>query len=418
MAGVDNSSVAGLAVLLDLRDRKVVVVGAGPVATRRIRQLIDSGAETKVVAPQASDDVRNWADQALIEWHPRRFIPADVDDAWLIVTATGTDADDDVVQVAAANRTWCINSADNSSASATPMTQTSAPDGITVAVHGGSDPKRALALRDAIDLLLKTGGLPTRPTRGPRTGKVALIGAGPGDPELLTVRAVHAVANADVLVVDRLAPSVLWENPAPGVEVIDVGKQPGKHAASQEQINEILVREAGQGKRVARIKGGDPFVLGRGGEEAMACIEAGVDVEVIPGITSAISVPASAGIPVTQRGITSTFIVASSHEGAAGVLAAATQAPPSTTLVLLMGASKLPAICQGLIDSGRPADLPVAVIESGWTTDQKCTVTTLGEAATGRIRIHPPAVTVIGEVVAMREILGDLGHPSGQARHA
>lgn len=396
----------------------MLVVGAGPVAAKRIRQLLAAGAHIEVVAPQACDEVRGWAQQQLVEWHAREFDPGDLHDAWLVTTATGTSADDEVAQAAAADRIWCINSANAIEASASPMTAVEAPEGLTVAVHGGGDPKRAVALRDAIGLLLKSGGLPTRPARAGDAGKVTLIGAGPGDPELLTVRAVHAVANADVLVVDRLAPSVLWEDTAPDVEVIDVGKQPGRHAASQDEINQILVREATAGKRVARIKGGDPFVLGRGGEEALACIEAGIDVEVVPGITSAVSVPASAGIPVTHRGITSTFIVASSHEGAAGVLAAATQAPPSTTLVLLMGAGKLPAICQGLIDSGRPPGLPVAIVESGWTVNQKCTVTTLQEAASGAITVTPPAVTVIGEVVAMRELLGDLGSISANARHA
>ena len=409
---------SGIPVLLDVTDRRVVIVGAGAVAYRRIRRFLDAGATVEVIAPQASDEVVALADKQAIVWRRRRFVDGDLDDAWLVATATGTDADLDVFNAANSRRIWCINSADAARGSAQSMAQSTRSDGITVAVHGGNDPKRAVSIRDAIAFLLQTEQLPTRRHRRSETGKVTLVGAGPGDPELVTLRALHAISNADVLVVDRLAPSVLWDEPAEGVEVIDVGKQPGKHAASQEEINQILVDRALAGKQVARIKGGDPFVLGRGGEEALACIKAGVDVEIVPGITSAVSVPASAGIPVTQRGITSTFIVASSHEGAAGVLAAATQAPPSTTLVLLMGASKLPAICQGLIDSGRPADLPVAVVESGWTTNQKCTVTTLGEAASGAIAVHPPAVTVIGEVVAMREVLGDLGHPSDSSRHA
>jgi len=234
----------------------------------------------------------------------------------------------------------------------------------------------------------------------------------------LTVRAAQALALADVLVVDRLAPAALWEDSVSDVRVIDVGKEPGKHAVSQDEINKILVREASAGYNVVRIKGGDPFVLGRGGEEALACQAAGIPVTVVPGITSAISVPAAAGIPVTHRGVTSTFVVASAHDGPAGVLAAVSDSPHSSTLVLLMGAGKLPAIAGALVATGRSSATPVAIIESGWTNDQRTTITSLGEAESGTVRVKPPAVVVIGDVVRLREQLGDLGIASSNARHA
>ncbi len=414
----------GLPVNLRIAGRRALVVGAGLVATRRINQFLAAGAEVSVVAPEASGEVARLAAAGSVKWHRRGFSPEDLSGAWLVATATGLrDVDSSVTELAEAQQIWCMNSADATYSSALPMTSVDGDDGIAIAVSGGSDPGRARALRDAIGLLLRSGQLPTAATRTgqPRdssVGSVALVGAGPGDPALLTIAAMRAVADADVLVVDRLAPAVLWQSPAPGVEVIDVGKLPGKHAVPQEEINTILVTKARAGHRVARIKGGDPFVLGRGGEEALACLAADVPVEVIPGITSAVSVPAAAGIPVTQRGVTASFVVASAHDGPDGVLRAAGDGPTNATLVLLMGVGRLPEIANGLIEAGREASTPVAIIESGWTVDQRTTVTTLGAVSAGQVAASPPAVVVIGEVVTLREALGDLGRSSQGARHA
>lgn len=423
----------GLPINLVLTDRDVLVVGGGAVATKRVHQLREANARVLVVAPEVSPALGALAEVGAIRWHPRTFSPADLSRVWLVVTATGVAAVDALVsELAEENFTWCLNSANASVSTALPMTTARGHDGIAIAVSGGSDPGRARALRDAIHILLQAGDLPTRRTRTRPTnetdqpreasrtaiGSVTLVGAGPGDPALLTIAAMRAVASADVLVVDRLAPAILWESPGEGVEVIDVGKAPGKHAVPQEEINAILIAKAQAGYRVARIKGGDPFVLGRGGEEALACLSAGVAVEVIPGITSAVSVPAAAGIPVTQRGITSAFVVASAHEGPEGVIRAMTDAPPDATLVLLMGVGRLPAIAAGLIDAGRSADTPVAIVESGWTPTQRTTVTTLSGVRAGTIAVSPPAVVVIGEVVRLRASLGDLATPSAEARHA
>lgn len=413
---------SGFPLAVDLRNRLVVVVGAGGVATRRVRQFLHAGAAIHVVAPNASDEIRELAAAGALTWSDRDFDDEDLAGAWLVVTATNDVAvNTRVSQLSASSGTWCINSADAAQATAVPMTSVEHADGIQVAVYGGGDPGRAVAIRDAIAVGLRSGKLPIRPTRSaaePATGSVTLVGAGPGDPSLLTVRAAQALALADVLVVDRLAPAALWEDSVSDVRVIDVGKEPGKHAVSQDEINKILVREASAGYNVVRIKGGDPFVLGRGGEEALACQAAGIPVTVVPGITSAISVPAAAGIPVTHRGVTSTFVVASAHDGPAGVLAAVSDSPHSSTLVLLMGAGKLPAIAGALVATGRSSATPVAIIESGWTNDQRTTITSLGEAESGTVRVKPPAVVVIGDVVRLREQLGDLGIASSNARHA
>lgn len=404
---------------LDLAEKSVVVVGAGPVASRRVHQLLASGAIITVIAPDAVPDLQQLADTERITWLSREFDPSDLATAWLAVTATGNPAVDASVQQAARNgQVWCINSGQTDHSDAEPMMSVPGPENTMVAVSGGRDPGRARNLINAIGSLLDSGQLPLRRTRTQNRGRVTLLGAGPGDPELLTIKAARALAQADVLVVDRLAPAVLWEDVADDVTVIDVGKQPTKHAVSQDEINKILVREASAGKHVVRIKGGDPFVLGRGGEEALECIAAGIPVEVIPGITSAISVPAAAGIPVTHRGITSTFVVASAHEGPAGVLKAVEDSPHTSTLVLLMGAGKLPKIAEALVATGRSPDTPLAIVESGWTADQHTTVTSLGEALTGTLRVQPPAVVVIGDVVALRDTLGDLAQIAREARHA
>jgi uroporphyrin-III C-methyltransferase/precorrin-2 dehydrogenase/sirohydrochlorin ferrochelatase len=272
-------------------------------------------------------------------------------------------------------------------------------------------------VRDAILAALDSGVLPVRAQRppaqpdssDPAPGRVALVGGGPGAHDLITVRGRALLAAADVVVTDRLGPRSLLDSLSADVEVIDVGKTPGNHPVTQARINELLVHHAGQGKRVVRLKGGDPFVLGRGGEEAVHCAAHGIPVEVVPGVTSAISVPAAAGIPVTHRGITASFVVASAHEGAGDVLAAARDAAPDATLVLLMGVSRLRETAAALVAAGRDAHTPVAIIESGWTPQQRTTVTTLRDCADDaeRAGVQPPAVVVVGEVVSVRNQLGD-----------
>jgi len=235
-----------------------------------------------------------------------------------------------------------------------------------------------------------------------RTGTVTLVGGGPGDPDLLTVAAVRALAAADVVLFDRLAPHDTLEELAPRARLIDVGKRPGHHPIPQDEIERILVRHAQEGSDVVRLKGGDPFVFGRGGEEVEACRRAGVPVRVIPGVTSAISVPAAAGIPVTHRNTSRMFTVVSGHaplspaelEHLAGL---------GGTIVILMGITNLPSITAGLARFGMDPSMPVAVVEQGYSARQRTTFGKLSTILTESVRagVGSPAVVVIGEVVRL-----------------
>lgn len=425
VAPLGNGSRARVPTLLEFAGRRVLVVGAGAIGTRRAVSLIEDGADVHVVAPTISDRLHELAASDLVTIHERNFDDRDLDGCWFAVTATGVaGVDNRVAGLADEHRIWCVNAGDAAAGSAATPARADGPDGISIAVSGGGDPGRARHVRDAIDALLMSNALPTRPTRAPKpasaatVGRVTLLGAGPGDPELVTVKGMRAIAQADVLVVDRLAPAALWQDPAPGVTVVEVGKAPGRHMASQESINATLIEHAKAGRTVVRIKGGDPFVLGRGGEEALACVAAGVPVEVIPGITSAIAVPGAAGIPVTHRSVTSSFVMASAHDGPAGVLAAVGDVSPTSTIVLLMGTRLLAEIAEALIESGRDPHTPLAVVESGWTHQQRTTVSTLGKAALGLVDAQAPAVVVIGKVVELRDVLGDMAAPSLKASHA
>lgn len=241
-------------------------------------------------------------------------------------------------------------------------------------------------------------------------GKVWLVGAGPGDPGLITVAGLERLREADVIVYDRLVSPRLLEHAREGAELIFVGKVAGEGGHNQAKINELLIEKGREGKRVVRLKGGDPFVLGRGGEEAEALRAAGLSFEVVPGVTSAVAVPAYAGIPVTHRGVASSFAVVTGHEDPGkgdpaidwGRLATAVD-----TLVLLMGAKTLPEIVEKLIAGGRPAATPVAVIRWGTTPDQRTVTGTLADIVqrVEEAKLQPPAITVVGEVVRLRETL-------------
>lgn len=241
------------------------------------------------------------------------------------------------------------------------------------------------------------------------SGTVYLIGAGPGDPDLITVKGLRILQQADVILYDRLAPSELLAQAKAGAELIDVGKQPKQHTLTQREINACMVEQAQQGKVVARLKGGDPFVFGRGGEEAEACRAAGVPCVVIPGITSAIGVPAYAGIPLTHRDFSSAFLVTTGHENPDKDSSSVDYAVLAQieTLVFLMAVGNLPKIATGLMEAGRDPSTPVACIENGTTSDQR-TITgmlsNIGELA-AHAKLRAPAVIVIGDVAGLYEKL-------------
>ncbi len=227
-------------------------------------------------------------------------------------------------------------------------------------------------------------------------GKVTLVGAGPGDPDLITVRGARALAEAEVVVVDRLAPRALWSDLPAEVEVFDVGKTPFHHPIPQRDIEAILIEHALAGKRVVRLKGGDPFLLGRGGEEVQACRAAGIEVEVVPGVTSALSAPLAADIPVTHRGLSKSVTIISGHES----LDYAALATVGGTIVVLMGMSRLHEIGAGLTRAGLPATTPVAVVHRAWSNDQRIVRADLATMATecARLKVGAPAVIVVGDV--------------------
>ncbi|WP_394939802.1 uroporphyrinogen-III C-methyltransferase [Psychromicrobium sp. YIM B11713] len=386
---------------LRLLGRPVLVVGAGEVAARRAKALLDAGAQLSVVAPDAVQSIVELHRAGLLDWQPRRYREADLEGQWFVQTATGDPAvDGQVSRQAEARRIWCVNASDHQESAAwTPSV--ARLDDVTVAINAGGDPRRAVALRNAVLTALETGQLDSPGSsplklRREHAGSVALIGGGPGADDLITVRGRKLLAQADVVIADRLGPRGLLELLEESTEVIDVGKSPDHHPVPQQQINSLLVEHARAGKRVVRLKGGDPYVLGRGGEEAEYCRAHGVEVEVVPGVSSAIAVPAAAGIPLTHRGLARGFTVISAHQDLA-------ELPEGRdhTVVLLMGVATLRRTAVSLATKGRGEGCPVAIIEDGFGAQQRITIGTLGGIAdqAEALGVSSPAVVVIGDVV-------------------
>ena len=377
---------------LDLTGRRVLVVGAGPVGVRRARTLVDAGALVDVVAPDAPDDLG-------LPLQRREFRDTDVDGAWLVHACTGA-VDEQVAAAAQARGIWCVR-ADDASRSSAWVPAVGRVDDIAVSVTAGRDPRRAVALRDAVVLQLQTGELPLRRQRS-GAGSVSLVGGGPGDPGLLTVRGRRLLAAADVVVRDRLAPVVELPD---GVEVVETGKQAHGPSWSQADIEALVIERALAGKQVVRLKGGDVYLFARGIEEVAACVAAGVRVEVVPGVSSAFAAPAAAGIPVTAKGLTQSVTVVSAH--------VAPGSPGSTvdwdalarlggTLVLLMAVERLEQCAAALVAGGRSSSTPVAVVREGTLPGQQVVVSTLAGVAAAAVGLTSPAVVVVGEVVSAR----------------
>ena len=387
---------------LRLSGKKVVVVGGGTVAQRRLPLLIAHGADVHVIARAASPAVEALShDDPGITLQLRDFRAGDLEGAWYVLAAT----DDSAVNAAIAaeadeRRIFCVRAdVERDGSAVTPATFDS--DGLSVGVLAGGEHRRSAAIRTAIHEALQSGLLTADAGEAP-TG-VALVGGGPGDPELITVRGRRLLARADVVVADRLAPQELLAELGPHVEVIDAAKIPYGRAMAQDAINQILVDRARAGKFVVRLKGGDPFVFARGYEEVLACTEAGVPVTVVPGVTSAISVPALAGVPVTHRGMTHEFVVVSGHlapDHPESLVNWNALAAMTGTIVLLMAVERIELFAKALLEGGRPADTPVLVVQHGTTVAQRTLRATLGDAPE-RIRaegIRPPAIIVIGSV--------------------
>ncbi|WP_328371084.1 uroporphyrinogen-III C-methyltransferase [Micromonospora zamorensis] len=395
---------------LRLDGRRVVVVGGGAVATRRVPALLDAGADVLLVAPELTPALRARVDAGRLHWVPRRFVPEDLDGAWLVQVAIDDPlAAASVSAVAAERRIFCVRADDRTAATAwTPAVTRHGP--VTVAVLGGGDPRRAMTVRDAIRDLLAVRVAPdgiagrSDASTGTTAGRVALVGAGPGDPELITVKGWRLLTEADVVVADRLVPGLLLDELRPDVELVDASKIPYGPSRAQEEINQILVDRALAGAFVVRLKGGDPYVFGRGGEELLACAEAGVPVTVVPGVTSSIAAPAAAGIPVTHRGVAHEFTVVSGHlapDSPASLVRWDALAGLRGTLVILMGLKNLAAITATLIAHGRPPQTPAAVVQEATTGAQRVLRSTLDAVAADALAadLRPPAVVVVGDVV-------------------
>jgi len=433
---------------LRLAGRLVVVVGGGAVGQRRIGGLLAAKADVLLISPHVTASLEAMAAGERLRWLPRAYQNGDLDDAWYVHACTDDPAANAAVAAeAAARRIFCVRSDDAASASAwTPAI--GRHDDVTLAVFGGGDPRRAAAVRDGALERLRDGSIAaprfrvpvsagdapaaessgsagalrssSRPSVATGTaghtgespadkisaGQVILVGAGPGDVDLITVRGRRALAAAEVVVADRLVPQALLDELPPQVEVIDVAKIPRGRAATQEDINSLLVARARAGQVVVRLKGGDPFVFGRGYEEVAACVAAGIPYTVVPGVTSAIAVPAAAGIPVTHRGVAQEVSFVAGHLPPGDPHSQvdwSALARGRGTLVLLMAVEQLRAIASALVEHGRDASTRVAIIESGTTERERVVDATLDTAATAAAEagVRPPAVIVIGDVVEM-----------------
>ena len=392
---------------LRLAGKKVVVVGGGTVAQRRLPLLIATGANVHVISRTATRAVEAMSG---INLSLREYRDGDLAGAWYAIAATDdAQVNAAVVDEADRRQIFCVRA--DIAVEGTAVTPASfSYAGLSVGVLAGGEHRRSAAIRSAIREALQTGVITPESSVGSESsdvirGGVALIGGGPGDPELITVRGRRLLAQADVVVADRLAPPELLAELPPHVEVIDAAKIPYGRAMAQDAINDVMIDRARAGNFVVRLKGGDPFVFARGYEEVLACAEAGIPVTVVPGVTSAIAVPASVGVPVTHRAVSHEFVVVSGHLAPGhpeSLVNWNALAAMSGTIVLLMAVERVELFVDVLLKGGRPADTPVLVVQHGTTPAQHTLRAALVDTP-DKIRaegIRPPAIIVIGPVAA------------------
>ncbi|WP_025736220.1 uroporphyrinogen-III C-methyltransferase [Mycobacterium genavense] len=395
---------------LRLTGKRVVVVGGGTVAQRRLPLLISSGADVHVITRSATPAVEAMSGITLTV---REYRDGDLDRAWYAIAATNDAAvNEAVVAEADSRQIFCVRA--DIAIEGTAVTPASFEyAGLSVGVLAGGEHRRSAAIRSAIREALQRGLItPEGPVSSDVVrGGVALIGGGPGDPELITVRGRRLLTQADVVVADRLAPPELLAELAPHVEVIDAAKIPYGRAMAQDAINDVMIERARAGRFVVRLKGGDPFVFARGYEEVIACADAGIPVTVVPGVTSAIAVPALAGVPVTHRAVNHEFVVVSGHLAPGhpeSLVNWNALAALSGTIVLLMAVERIELFVDALMQGGRPADTPVLVVQHGTTPAQHTLRATLADTPR-KVRaegIRPPAIIVIGPVVGLGDVRG------------
>lgn len=446
-----------LPLFLNLAGRRVLLVGGGPVAAAKLQQLLAAGADVHVVAPEVIDEIQRTGASCGVLIDRRTFEPADLDGAWLVVAAATPEVNRAIAAAAEARRIF-VNAVDDPANASAFLSGVIRREGVTIAIStSGEAPGLTALIRQGLDELLprrelakwvrearrqreqwKMAGVPMEQRRplllealnrlyegrsgngsgldrasprpsAIRPGHVALVGAGPGDPGLLTRKAIAALRAADLVLYDALIDEKILRY-ARHAQRFFVGKRQGRHALTQDKINALMIRAARRGRRVVRLKGGDPFVLGRGGEEAVALAGAAVPFEVVPGVTSAIAAPALAGIPVTHRGLASSFLVVSGHDEATFTAAVAGLAPGATTLVILMGVARSAALAARLLAQGWDRQTPAALVVDGSRPTQQVWRGTLDDVARNRATIvgsgrTSPGTLVIGEVVSVAEAL-------------
>ncbi|ATE70997.1 siroheme synthase CysG [Lysobacter capsici] len=444
----------------DLRERLVLVVGGGAVAQRKAAALLEAGARVRVGAPELSATLAAWAVQGRIEHLSGSFVPEWLEGAWLAIAATDDAAVNRAVADAGlAQRVW-VNVVDDVDASSfhVPARVERGPVQIAISSGGGA-PMLARHLRETLEtqfdeslgalaqLLTRerarirkhypdmglrrrffdrvlSGPIPSLLREGrldeaqrafgvaliddkpatPQAGTVALVGAGPGDAGLMTLRGLRVLNEADVILHDRLVSDDVLRLARRDAELIEVGKQAGNHHTTQDRIHELMLEHARAGKRVVRLKGGDPFVFGRGGEELEVLADAGIAFEVVPGITAALACAAYAGIPLTHREHAQSLRVVTAHlKDSADALDWQSLAQEKQTLAVYMGVSGLDVLRDKLIEHGRSASTPFALIENGSRREQRVvtgTLADLAERARGH-NVQSPALLIVGEVAAL-----------------
>ena len=456
-----------LPVFLKLAGRRVVVVGAGPVAAGKLEALIAAGADVTVVAPDIHPDI----ERQPVTIVRRPFEDADLDGAWYVVAAAAPEVNRQVGAAAETRRVF-VNAVDDPAHATAYLGGVVRRDGVTVAISTeGQAPALAGLLREGIDAMLPTDlatwmataadarrdwrahGVPMERRRPlllerlnalygnlqlptpdsqelpttdvwelgvgnrelkPRSpvGRVALVGAGPGDPELWTLRALQRVQEADLVLYDALV-DVDALRRVTKAQCFCVGKRARRDSVPQETIHKLMIRAVRQGKRVVRLKGGDPFVFGRGGEEALALVQAGIPYEVVPGVTSAVAAAELAGIPVTHRGVSSGFLVMAGHTSDAVDRTLAAVQPNGLTVVFMMGVNVRAAIADALVARGWRASTPAAVVCAAATPDAWTWTGTLSEIGAATPPPGLAGVLIVGEVVEVRKALHAGAAPDG-----
>ncbi len=450
-----------LPLFLTLAGRDVVLVGGGTVATSKLQALVDAGARVRVVAPFVTPEIEH----AGVEIARRAFMAADLDLAWLAVAAATPEVNREVAAAAESRRIF-VNAVDDPANASAFLSGTVRRDGVTIAVStSGEAPALTALLREALDTVLpadldrwmaearrqrtvwRRDQVPMA-ARKPRLlealnglygrskdlrhnstatsdaaqgsspgdatdvaqdfspahrGHVSLVGAGPGDPALLTRQAIARLRAADLVLYDALIDDRILRY-ARKAQRFFAGKRAGRHAMTQQTIHAVMIRAARRGRRVVRLKGGDPFVFGRGGEEALALRQAGVPFDVVPGVSSAIAAPALAGIPVTHRRVSSAFFVVSGHDEEAFASAVGALQPAGVTLVVLMGTGRSAAIATTLVERGWPPETPAAIIMNASRADQQVWRGTLEQFIEKGAGSSGPGTIIIGDVVALASV--------------